>query len=164
MLQFWAVLGLLVDPRGRLTRSGFLVGATAALCLWVIAGFQSVDDVSSLSFWMTRALPLWMILVCVIKRLHDADRSGWWILAGLGGSCIWMTVVGFTGLLVLGNAAFLPGSVSATILAAILGLPIFGMVLWLHLIPGDAYRNLYGPVSAGGHLGLAFQRTITPAR
>ena len=68
-----------------------------------------------------------------IKRLHDRDKSGWWLL-------LFMLAPG-----ILGGLAFMVGGFLATLLSlASLGVWIW-MIVELGCLPGTRGSNLYGP-------------------
>lgn len=43
------------------------------------------SDAGSPLFFATLALFAWPILATAVRRLHDHDKSGWWLLIGLTG-------------------------------------------------------------------------------
>jgi uncharacterized membrane protein YhaH (DUF805 family) len=93
---------LLFSFRGRINRAKFwqamlvffLADVVLALSGWALGGYSAVKIVGAV---VNLALFIAGIAVC-IKRLHDRDRSGWWlalfyfgpaILLLLGGSVFW---------------------------------------------------------------------------
>jgi uncharacterized membrane protein YhaH (DUF805 family) len=81
---------------------------------------------------------LWIFLATTIKRLHDRDRSGWWMLP-------------FTALPSLFNhfSDLLPGSWFAMIAGAIM----FVLMIWgcveLYFLRGTRWTNRFGPNPLG---------------
>ena len=74
------------------------------------------------------ALALLLPGICVgIRRLHDTDRSGWWLLTGLGGSL----VGGIFSML------FMP-------LGVLIMLGAFGYLIFLLVQPGTPGPNRFG--------------------
>lgn len=101
-------LRTLLDPRGRLSRRGFWLWGVAALTgLAILAhallGIARVRLATAET--LVNALLLWPALAVAIKRWHDRDRSGWWVLVLL------VPVVGWLWMLVVNG--FLPGTPGA---------------------------------------------------
>lgn len=77
---------LLLDPRGRIARRGFWIWGVAVplgaglmlRALLDIARFQetTADGIVNL-------LLVWPTVAVSIKRWHDRDESGWWVLVAL---------------------------------------------------------------------------------
>lgn len=98
-------LALLLDPRGRLSRRGFWLWGVAALTglailLHALLGIARVRLATAET--IVNAMLLWPALAVAIKRWHDRDRSGWWVLVLL------VPVVGWVWMLVVNG--FLPGT------------------------------------------------------
>jgi uncharacterized membrane protein YhaH (DUF805 family) len=146
MIHFRYWLRLLVDPRGRIGRFGLLVSASLMLAVEAMLIIMTPDLASGLPpyLWPLKALELWVGAAALIKRLHDVGRSGWWVLGGMAGICIWSAVVALVFVFVIGAEAFQPGSTGYAMLLGILMLPALGATLWLHLAPGDPFTNQYG--------------------
>jgi uncharacterized membrane protein YhaH (DUF805 family) len=146
--SYWTTL--LLDPRGRTSRSGLL--ASASLMLGVeavlIMGLAGQSDSLPVYLWPMKALALWLGTIGLIKRLHDVGRSAWWVLAGMAGLCIWCAVVAVVVGLSLGSGAFLPGSTGYLVMLGLVMLPAIGVTFWLHLEPGDPFPNRFGPPPA----------------
>jgi uncharacterized membrane protein YhaH (DUF805 family) len=74
-----------------------------------------------------------------IRRLHDTNRSGWWLLVGYGPMCLSMLVM-FGGIQNLGLAGIL----------SVVGM-IGGIVLLVFMVlEGTRGPNQYGPDPKGG--------------
>lgn len=98
---------LLFSWRGRLSRPGFWLGMAVTFALFLIvvalAPDQSQGDATGSPFIGVFMLAMLWIGTCVsIKRLHDRDRPGWWVLIGL------IPMVGMIYLLV--ELGLLPGT------------------------------------------------------
>jgi uncharacterized membrane protein YhaH (DUF805 family) len=144
----------LVDPRGRCNRQGFLALAITLLALQTLIGLGlalfGVAMNSPLAIALNAPL-FWVGGMAVLKRLHDMGRTGWWVLAGL---IAW--VVGAISVSVLATLAFGPlahGSGAFWVLFAMITVPAFGALLYVHAAPGEMQANRYGAVP--GPLGFA---------
>ena len=78
--QYWLVAGLSLFVSGILIL--FSILAIPAL---IFMGYFSPNLASVLSITLNLlTLPLWYLsVVTAVKRYHDRDKSGWWILIGL---------------------------------------------------------------------------------
>jgi uncharacterized membrane protein YhaH (DUF805 family) len=167
MIQGTYWLTLLVDPRGRIGRSGLLISASLMLAVEFLLLTLTPDPASGLPtyLWPLKALELWVGMAALIKRLHDVGRSGWWVLGGMAGICVWSAVVAIVFVFALGGQAFQPGSAGYAMLLGILMLPALGMAFWLHLAPGDPVTNHYGaPQSLPGKLANGESAVDAPSR
>lgn len=94
--------------RGRISRKGFwLYGVFGPLLCSVMADMLSgivrmPDDAATLLTW---SLLLWPCLAVSVKRWHDRDKSGWWMLILL------VPVIGLVWM--LAAHGFLRGTVGA---------------------------------------------------
>jgi len=99
---------MLFSTRGRISRQRFWlwgVGAMLGLGL-VLHGLLAVARVRmAVAEHVVNVVLLWPGLAIAIKRLHDRDRAGWWVLFGL------VPVVGWLWLLLTGG--FLRGTPGA---------------------------------------------------
>jgi len=137
---------------GRLNRLryfGYGVLANVVLAILVLAivfigigGALSLDvgalslDVGALGGILFLILPLygvlfWVALCLMVKRLHDLNQSGWWVLFLFGFS--------FVGGFISGISPEMEN------LALVFNIPVIGFVLWLLFWPGTAGDNQYGP-------------------
>jgi uncharacterized membrane protein YhaH (DUF805 family) len=150
----------LIDPRGRCNRQGFLALAITLLVLQALVGIvlvaagQPVDSTLGLAL---NAPLFWIGAMATLKRLHDMDRTGWWIPAAFG---LWVAgafAMSLLAGLILGpeamQAAVKAGSLAFWILFAGITLPAFGALLWLHASNGDPRANRFGDVP--GRLGFS---------
>ncbi len=92
-----------------------------------------------------------------VRRLHDTNRSGWWILAPLIPYCL---------AFVLGGAAMMGGAAAGSPAGMGAGLGIAGIFLLIgavcaivllvfYCLPGTAGDNRYGPNPYGDHSAAA---------
>ena len=91
-------------------------------------------------------------IAVTVRRLHDTDRSGWWILAA---------VAPYIGLLVPGGLAVSPpdmggiaGMIGFVALLATIGLAI--MLLVFYFMEGTRGPNRFGPDPKGANTGEVF--------
>lgn len=91
-----SLLTILFSPFGRLSRSDYwlkaipiqIVVALAQLYLvfTMLAAMEHAQGVNQLGwaiFFILSTVMMWVGVVTSIKRLHDMDRSGWWLLASM---------------------------------------------------------------------------------
>ena len=79
-------LALLLDPRGRISRRGFWlwgVGVPIGLgiVLHALLGIARVKAETAEN--IVNLVLLWPALAVSIKRWHDRNESGWWVLVAL---------------------------------------------------------------------------------
>jgi uncharacterized membrane protein YhaH (DUF805 family) len=81
---------------------------------------------------------IWIGLAVGAKRLHDRNKSAWWLL-------LFYVLPGVLG----GISNLLPGEGAAVIVAALLGFAILGIWIWmiveLGCLRGSIGDNQYGP-------------------
>jgi uncharacterized membrane protein YhaH (DUF805 family) len=148
MIPISDVLSMLFDPRGRLGRLGLLVSATAMLGLeaLVLTLSPGAGEALPATLWPLKIVALWIGIAALIKRLHDVDLSGWWVLAGAAGLCIWTAVLAFLFVFGAGAQSLDAGTFGYIALTGLVMLPAIGAALWLHLAAGLPYANRFGPV------------------
>jgi len=64
----------------------FLLGAAIGLIIGIAGGIFGIDNMKSLISLFQNILFLATIIPSVavsVRRLHDVDKSGWWLLIGL---------------------------------------------------------------------------------
>ena len=71
---------LLLSPQGRLNRQPFWLAWLAMSALQIAVELIFASQLASI---VLALLLLWPNLVVGIKRCHDRDRPGWWLLLGL---------------------------------------------------------------------------------
>ena len=108
------MLSLYFDPSGRIKRSTWwlhaiiiLVGGIALVFvsaftigyLGALAGMslRGIELLAQLVYWIVVAIAAWCGFALSVKRLHDTDKSAWWILLSLVPliSLVWLCMVGF---------------------------------------------------------------------
>ncbi len=73
---------LLLSFKGRINRARFLAVQLALITAWLIIWLKSPLDFSSQwQAWVIAAVMIWINTATTVKRLHDRNRSGWWVVA-----------------------------------------------------------------------------------
>jgi uncharacterized membrane protein YhaH (DUF805 family) len=96
---------MLLDPRGRIGRRdwwlwGLLLPLGLGLLLQALLGIARVR--SETAEHLVNVVLLWPTLAVSIKRWHDRDKSGWWVLVVLVPFVGWLAAIVVNG--------FLPGT------------------------------------------------------
>jgi uncharacterized membrane protein YhaH (DUF805 family) len=142
-------LSELANPRGRCSRQGFLVVALGLIAMQLLIGAVCALTGMDLTGVPSLAINLAIFglgLSACVQRLHDLGLRAWVILAAI--AC-WLTVAFVAGLglfLVTEDGFMDPGTVGYGIVLAMMMVPAFGGLLWLHTAPGQAEPNRFGPV------------------
>jgi len=156
-----------LDFSGRCNRRGLLVIAVVLLALqlllativWLAGVPGSHPFVQLLQFVF-----FWLSLAAAAKRLHDCGLSAWWLLAGalgLMGCCFIVTIAAVA---LLGPMTLAPGNLGFIVAIAVTMALGVAMTTWLHLMPGMARDNLYGPTpDESGFSRPLRARTSAPA-
>lgn len=139
----------LFDPRGRVSRSGLLaialllMAADAVAVTVIMATGAAFTGLGALAF---KTVSVWIATAGVVKRLHDVDRSAWWVVKGLVALVGWSVVVAAL-LLVRFNAAdaLNPGHVAFWINLSVTAVPLLAVLIWLHVARGTPGPNRFGP-------------------
>lgn len=146
VINAWRGRSRFFSFRGRLNTALFRICiVTHALYVFVvwamIAAATQDEGASALVYWSLVSglilLPVGVSAVAVgVKRLHDHNRSGWWLLP----------LYGVPGAILACDYAFnsLPSWFSP--LPVLVAVPLlFGAFVWLGCLRGTAGSNLYGP-------------------
>ena len=152
-----AVLREIADPRGRCNRQAFLhiaivflaLQTIVSVALWLV-GFEMSQSAAILF----NAPILWIGTAVCVKRLHDVGRRGWWIP---GSFALWFTgamLVSVVASLVLGPDALDAGKPAFIAVFAMITLPAFGALLWLHTAPSVQGANTFGPMPGASGLSM----------
>jgi uncharacterized membrane protein YhaH (DUF805 family) len=145
---------LFLSPEGRIGPKDFWIGVLFLFVVWVLS---HVLHVLAPLIWLLMIYP-W---VCVFaKRLHDAGRSGWLILAPVAvGVAALILAVMFGGVGVIGAlgtmatfgaspaswAALFAGVGVMMMFLCVAGVAKLAFTLWVGLSAGDPGENRYGP-------------------
>jgi uncharacterized membrane protein YhaH (DUF805 family) len=96
---------LLFQFDGRINRAKFwLAGISIYVAFWILMSVAVATDSSALRSMvgLLSILSIWPYLAVAIKRWHDRDKSGWWVLITL------IPIIGFIWALV--ETGFLVGT------------------------------------------------------
>jgi uncharacterized membrane protein YhaH (DUF805 family) len=147
---------LLFSFKGRINRGKYWLAALIYIAVWTIFVVGSLIwlgglDITNLMSFAGAGLMIWLIgfilliagtwsgLAVGVKRLHDRDKSGWWMLL------FWLGPSVLSG----SNTAMSDFSVGL-----ILSLAAMAIVIWafveLGCLPGTPGPNQYGPDPLGG--------------
>ncbi|MGF1651434.1 MAG: DUF805 domain-containing protein [Hyphomicrobiaceae bacterium] len=143
------VFHVLFDPRGRINRKGLLILAVALLALQLaaLAAVVALGMAADSQFAITLKVVFgWIALVAAIKRLHDTNRSGWWVFIAFVALIVWSIAVITVLMLAFGVSALQPGGAGHAAALVLTAAPTLAAALWLHLVPGDLAENGYGPM------------------
>ena len=142
-------LAELADPRGRCSRQGFLVVAigliASQLLLGAVLAITGISLTGAASLVVNLAI-FGLGLSACIQRLHDTNKRAWVIPAAIAG---WMVVTFTVALIVfmLTDDGFMSqGTWGYAVIFAMMMVPAFGGLLWLHTAPGQPSANRFGPV------------------
>ncbi len=139
-LVYFAIIVLMMVVGG-----GAMMGVGSGNPNAILAAGGAVMIVGAIYFLFALAMLIPSIAVAV-RRLHDTNRSGWWLLAPLAGY-----VVMFVGAAVGGSA----GGILAMIgMIAALGLAL--MLIVFMFLEGTRGPNQYGPDPKGEALDQVF--------
>jgi uncharacterized membrane protein YhaH (DUF805 family) len=130
-----------VDFQGRCARRDFWYFVVGYFVLYV--GVAIIQSVILNSHLLTGLLSLALLLPglgIAVRRLHDIDRSGWWILIGV--------VPGFLAAL-SSMLALITGSIGLGFgllgLVGLVGLAAAVLLIYWYAQPGTAGDNQFGP-------------------
>ena len=141
----------LMLPHGRAGRNELLL--VAGFLLIVQLGFVALQlsefGIPDFFSYAIGGFLMWIGCTATARRLHDVNRSGWWVPGGLAALCIWSVAVAFLAIMIFGVEAIRPDQTTYVLILGVLFLPVLGAALWLHLAVGDPLPNNYGPPTSG---------------
>jgi uncharacterized membrane protein YhaH (DUF805 family) len=130
---------LLLSTRGRINRAEWWIGSCILLIIDGIAA--ALNRFAAIGLAVVLAVVFLLIVYCslavTVKRLHDRNRRGWWILMFPLGFVVLASIVSTFG-------EDLDPALYYAVLAAALIIAIVA-VIELGLRPGTAGLNRYGP-------------------
>jgi uncharacterized membrane protein YhaH (DUF805 family) len=68
--------------RGRLPRGAFFLRMVVVLAAFALLDAALEPLVGAVRVWVLNPVASWALLAAMARRLHDRDRSGWWLLLG----------------------------------------------------------------------------------
>jgi uncharacterized membrane protein YhaH (DUF805 family) len=75
--------GALIRFRGRLSRGGFFLRVAVILAAFALLDAALQPVLGAARVWLLNPVALWARLAATAQRLHDRDRSGWWLALAL---------------------------------------------------------------------------------
>ena len=79
------MIDFLFNPKGRVSKKGLAVFVAAMVALNVISDYAVTAQLfpkAGFVFGLLGLVLLWAKFAVPAKRLHDANRSGWWVILG----------------------------------------------------------------------------------
>ena len=159
------MFGFLFSPQGRVSRKSIWLFALAlfgvqlaATVVDIASGMGTPGSPGPLAAVLALFF-LWPSIAISIKRFHDRDMSGWWVLLPLGvliGGLVLLMALGLGGVLASFSAASLddpPAASGAMVGAGLLYLLVYllvvaGVALFqivqLYFLPGTSGPNRFG--------------------
>jgi uncharacterized membrane protein YhaH (DUF805 family) len=144
---------LLLSPHGRVGRKSFWLWVAITYGLGIIAGtfdavaFGADAELRPLSglFGLGTLYPT----ICVnVKRLHDTNRSGWWLIAPWA-VIIALVVVVFPFFPKAEDDLSIVGMLAILAAAAIIVIAGVTLLVWLGFFKGQPVANKYGEPDSG---------------
>ncbi|HEX8512124.1 MAG TPA: DUF805 domain-containing protein [Allosphingosinicella sp.] len=149
MVLFYTVLvilmvalmgGAILNAAGGLDADGAAAGAGAgAGMMGAMLGGGIIGIVILLS-WLLLLIPS---IAVGVRRLHDIDRTGWWLMLGYGPYILSMILM-------------MSGSVELAAILNLVSLVGFIVLLVFAVMPGTRGPNRFGPDPKGEDLGQVF--------
>lgn len=161
----WAkvpVLEKYADFSGRASRPEFWWYMLALVVASVVAGIlDSIFGMSHMIFYAWGPLTLLLRLATIVpslavsaRRLHDTNRSGWWVLLPLIPECLTMVMAVMTmgAVAAGGGVGAAVGGGMLTVLIGLIALAGAIVLIVFCAMPGQPGDNRYGPppVAGGG--------------
>jgi uncharacterized membrane protein YhaH (DUF805 family) len=154
-MDFWKFY---LSPNGRVCRRDYWF--RMALPFWVITlgarfadralGWQIQDaedpEPIGIAESIASLLLLWPNLAVIVKRLHDTNKTGWWVMIAplLFAVC--------AGIVILVGGGGTTDATASIPLIALVVIAALGALYVLGVQPGDAHANRFGadPLNPGG--------------
>lgn len=141
-----AVLTCVMEKRfnwqDRATRSEFWWFYLASIGINIVASILGVIPILGALISLVVGIALtWLVTITAIRRLHDTDRRGWWMLLPLGTCCVGFIPM-VMGAMAIRNGESGTGWMFIGVLIALSGV---AYVLYLLTKPGTEGPNRFGP-------------------
>ena len=143
------VLMAALSPRGRCNRLGMLLVSqcVASIEIGLFFGFLAAGwTAQGAAVELLKLCCLWLSFASFSKRLHDLGHSAWWLIGGAASLTLWLVFLTGAFAILGGPGALNPGSPLTNAIVIPVVLPVVGVILWLHLSPGQTEENIFGPV------------------
>ena len=136
-------VNLFISPSGRINRAKFWIVVLCSVVFFLAVIGVAMAVSSSMNTMFHAALIAYIPIVYVgvingIKRLHDRNKSGWWVALFYGAPLVLPFV-----------AAILDGSTETSVALMLLQLVSLGILIWalveLGCLRGTIGQNKYGP-------------------
>lgn len=98
-MEIRTLLTLFFDPSGRVNRATYWITSFVFSAPLIIVAFLE-DELGTPLYWIACLVVIYPAIVIQIKRWHDRNKTGWWILINL---------VPLIGIWALIENGFLPG-------------------------------------------------------
>jgi uncharacterized membrane protein YhaH (DUF805 family) len=148
--MFFVLMAVVGTGAASASRSSSAVPALAMMGAFGFAGIFLI------LFWLAMLLPM---LAVQVRRLHDTNRSGWWLGAFYLLYVIYMVLVMGSAFSTLGAANGSTSSIPNVALVAIVALVFFAysiMLLVFYCLAGTRGANRYGEDSYGADVREVF--------
>ncbi|HEY0438650.1 MAG TPA: DUF805 domain-containing protein [Xanthobacteraceae bacterium] len=146
---------LLFGFNGRINRAKYWLGILVCVVASIVASILGALLGSMIGTLLTGVVSLATLIISIaigVKRLHDRDKSGWWLLLFLLAPSV---LLGF-GLMASVFGLAVGGSGTTGILMSLAGTAI---AIWafveLGCLRGTVGPNRYGPDPLGGNIAMA---------
>lgn len=146
----------MLDPRGRMSRSGFLMASLVIMGLEILGSlliFKGGIAPDSYFIGGLKIIMLWLCFTSLAKRLHDVGYSAWWLAAAVMALAAWVAAFVSAFIAIAGLEALRPGMVGSYALYAGAMMPALGLLFWLQLAQGEARANAFGVEPDGRGFG-----------
>ena len=131
---------------GRLNRARYLAVQLALAAVWLILWRKSLFDLASQwEAWAVAIVMLWINTATSAKRLHDRNRSGWWVLAVLAVNRLSYVFYGLLFGLSFGTDIPVARELLLVMFAVALSLLQTWAVIELFFLIGSEGANRFGP-------------------
>jgi uncharacterized membrane protein YhaH (DUF805 family) len=146
---------LLFGFNGRINRAKYWLGILVCVVASIVASILGALLGSTIGTLVTGVVSIATLIISIaigIKRLHDRDKSGWWLLLFLLAPSV---LLGF-GLMASVFGLAVGGSGTTGVLMSLAGMAI---AIWafveLGCLRGTVGPNRYGPDPLGGNIAMA---------
>jgi uncharacterized membrane protein YhaH (DUF805 family) len=149
---------LLFGFNGRINRAKYWIAIVACIVLSLIGSVLAAILGDTLGLLVNGIIAIATLVISIaagIKRLHDRNKSGWWLLLFLLAPGILLSFGMVAGIMGVASGAGATGGTLGMLLSLIgAGLAIWAFVE-LGCLRGTVGPNQYGPDPLGGDLAMA---------